>query len=69
MYLATLSSLHSQVLNARQVEVLMQFRFYLQVLSVSAKQPDIQQQVGWEGVEAVGVRKLVAWFCDVLLAT
>ncbi|XP_076443631.1 AP-5 complex subunit beta-1-like [Babylonia areolata] len=44
VYLATLSSLHSQVLNARQVEVLAQFRFFLQVLSVSATQPDIQQQ-------------------------
>ncbi|XP_070174422.1 AP-5 complex subunit beta-1-like [Littorina saxatilis] len=44
VYQATLSSLHSQVLSARQAEVLSHFRFYLQVLSASAKQPHIQQQ-------------------------
>ncbi|KAK7496868.1 hypothetical protein BaRGS_00011848 [Batillaria attramentaria] len=43
VYTATLSSLHDQVLNGGQAEVLAQFRFYLQVLSVSAKQPDIPQ--------------------------
>ncbi|PVD20155.1 hypothetical protein C0Q70_20649 [Pomacea canaliculata] len=43
IYMDALSSLHSQVLNSTKEEVLSQFRFFLQVLSIAAQQQDISQ--------------------------
>jgi hypothetical protein len=58
VYLDTLSSLHSQVLNARHAEVLTQYHFYLQVLATSAKQPFLQQHVSERVREKTEVNEL-----------